>query len=241
MAQEALFDYLAEERKSLVVTATRTLQSASAAPAAITVIHGDTLRTQGFRTVAEALRFVSGIYVVDDQSFHQVGIRGVFSGLEVANDTIKVMINGQPIAFRPNSSSYLGRSFVPLTAVERIEIVRGPASALYGANAFLGVINVITKDSPFSDELRSSGEFVLRGGVRPGDDANATGGNGFDPRVFDIDASYVLRGASETLISFSYGQSNNSDLRLPELESVQTQPDLNGDLTQPVQDLSRLG
>lgn len=55
------------------------------------------------------------------------------------------MIDGEPVAFRADGSNYLGPELINLDAVERIEVVRGPVSALYGADAFLGVVNIITR------------------------------------------------------------------------------------------------
>ncbi|MCP3868524.1 MAG: TonB-dependent receptor plug domain-containing protein [Gammaproteobacteria bacterium] len=58
---------------------------------------------------------------------------------------IKVMIDGRSVAFRTTSGNWLGPELIPLSAVDRIEIIRGPASALYGADAFLGVVNIVTR------------------------------------------------------------------------------------------------
>ena len=64
------------------------------------------------------------------------------------------MINGQVIAFRSDSTNYLGPELISMQSIERIEIVRGPGSALYGANAFLGVVNIITKDAMQGGQAR---------------------------------------------------------------------------------------
>ncbi|HYX37910.1 MAG TPA: TonB-dependent receptor plug domain-containing protein, partial [Oligoflexus sp.] len=71
--------------------------------------------------------------------------RGINGGLRAYSRIVKVMIDGQPVSFRADTTALLGPELIPIHAVDRIEIVRGPASALYGANAFLGVINVITR------------------------------------------------------------------------------------------------
>src|SRR5690606_17240291 len=56
----------------------------------------------------------------------------------------KVMIDSRSVAYRTTSGNWLGTELVPLGSVQQIEIIRGPASALYGADAFLGVVNIIT-------------------------------------------------------------------------------------------------
>ena len=65
-------------------------------------------------------------------------------GLGAESGNIKVMIDGRSVAYRSTSGNWLGVELVPLESVEQIEIIRGPASALYGADAFLGVVNIIT-------------------------------------------------------------------------------------------------
>lgn len=120
-------------------------QSASDSPAIVSVIERSALLTSGVTSVAEALRMVPGLYGIDDHLAHNFGVRGVSGGLRSYNRILKVMIDDQPVSFRPDSTAYLGPELIPLEAVERIEIIRGPASAVYGANAFLGVINIITR------------------------------------------------------------------------------------------------
>ena len=65
-------------------------------------------------------------------------------GLGAESGVIKVMIDGRSVAYRTTSGNWLGVELIPLESVAQIEIVRGPASALYGADAFLGVVNIIT-------------------------------------------------------------------------------------------------
>lgn len=130
-----------------VVTASRHAQASSRAPAVITVLDGEDLRRRGFRSVGEALREVPGLHLIDDGVGTYTVMRGVGAGQRAYARTLKVMLDGQPLGFRSDATQFLGPELVPLSLVERVEIVRGPASALYGADAYLGVINVITRRS----------------------------------------------------------------------------------------------
>jgi len=85
-----------------------------------------------------------GFYLVDDHILPNVSVRGMTGGLGAESGVIKVMIDGRTVAYRTTSGNWLGVELIPLEAVEQIEIIRGPASALYGADAFLGVVNIIT-------------------------------------------------------------------------------------------------
>lgn len=132
-----------------VVTANRHEQAVWKAPAVITVLEGDDLRRRGYRSLGEALTTVPGLHVIQDGVGFYVVARGVGSGQRSYARTLKVMLDGQPLGLRSDASQFLGPELIPLGVVERVEIVRGPASALYGADAYLGVINIITRqDAP---------------------------------------------------------------------------------------------
>lgn len=140
-----------------VVTASRHPQKLWQAPAIVTVIEGEDMRRRGYRSIAEALARVPGFYVVDDGVGQYVVLRGVGSGQRSYARPLKVMIDGQPLGLRSNANQFLGPELLPLSLVERIEVVRGPASALYGADAYLGVINIITRQTPPGAQLQLSG------------------------------------------------------------------------------------
>lgn len=129
-----------------VVSATQTEQSVAEAPASMTVLSGDQLRAWGYTSLGQALRHVVGFYNVDNHILPDVGTRGIMSGLRSESGLIKVLIDSHSVQFRPNAGHWVGPELVPLSAVERVEIIRGPSSALYGADAFLGVVNVITRE-----------------------------------------------------------------------------------------------
>ncbi len=126
----------------VVVTATRIATPINAVPMAVTVISGDALREQAIRTVAEALRSVPGANVVATDAYGSVTslfLRGAES------DHVKVLIDGVPQT-GPNGPGG-AYDFANLTTdnVDRIEIVRGPVSTLYGSDAVAGVVQVFTR------------------------------------------------------------------------------------------------
>lgn len=143
-----LFSYSLEELLNVpVITATGEVQSLKQTPAAVTVISAEDLRAWSVGSIGEALSMAPGVYCTLDWLSYNCGLRGISGGNRGHSKVLKVLINGQRVAFRSDTNNYLGAELVPITMVERIEVLRGPASALYGADAFLGVVNIITKQS----------------------------------------------------------------------------------------------
>lgn len=162
-----------------VSTATKTAESLDDAPAVITVVTHDDIVRWGYRTVAEVLSHTVGFYLIDDQILPNAGVRGMTGGLGAESGVIKLMIDGRSVAYRTTSGNWLGVELMPLESVAQIEIVRGPASALYGADAFLGVVNIITvrpedvrplraRLSAGFSEGHAGGQFDVVGGGRSG-------------------------------------------------------------------------
>ncbi len=146
-AEPDIWSILDEQREAseTVVAVTKTAQTLAETPASVSVISAAEIEARGYRSVAEAVRSMPGVVSVDDQILPDVSMRGVTGGLRSWSSTIKVMIDGQATSFRPDTTNFLGPELIPIELVERIEVIRGPVSALYGANAFLGVINIVTK------------------------------------------------------------------------------------------------
>jgi iron complex outermembrane receptor protein len=120
---------------------------------AVTVVSGDRLRRFGYRTVAEALRSVAGLYVVDDRMSDRLGIRG----LQILNDfntRILVLVDGATVNEPWNQFVGIGQDLpVAIDDVDRIEVVRGPVSSLYGTNAFFGIVNIVTRGADRSPRV----------------------------------------------------------------------------------------
>ncbi|MGH9500434.1 MAG: TonB-dependent receptor plug domain-containing protein [Terriglobales bacterium] len=128
-----------------VYSASKHLQKASDAPSSVTVVTADEIQKYGYRNLADILRSVPGFYVTYDRNYSFVGVRG-FGRLGDWNSRVLVLIDGHRINNNVLGHAMLGSEFlVDVDMIERVEIVRGPSSSLYGGNAFFAVINVITR------------------------------------------------------------------------------------------------
>ena len=163
----------------IVVTATRVPTAVDGVPAAVTVLSGDRLRAQGIRTIAEALRTVPGAQVVETGSFGgqtSLFLRGGES------DYAKVLLDGVPLN-QPGGAF----DFANLTTdnVDRIEIVRGPASVLYGSDAVTGVIQIFTHAGRGKARITAGAEVGGYGSSRVG--AHVAGGGAAADYSFGLD------------------------------------------------------
>ncbi|WP_155992482.1 TonB-dependent receptor domain-containing protein [Fodinicurvata fenggangensis] len=135
----------------IVVTATRSEQNISDAPASISVVTGEELKTAPVGDVSDAVRHLPGISLTaGSQGRREVSIRGMDSSYTLILLDGK-RVNSREAVFRHNDYD-LG--LLPVEAIERIEVVRGGMSSLYGSDALGGVINIITK--PDAQEWRGS-------------------------------------------------------------------------------------
>src|SRR5690606_2446363 len=140
----------------LVVTATRVAVPLATVPAAVTVIRGEELRARGVAHVLDAIRALPGISVV------QNGAQGATTSLFVRggeSDYVQVLVDGVPIN-EPGGRADLAN--LSTANIERIEVVRGPASVLYGSDAVSGVIQIFTKEG----RGRTRANVTVRGGSR---------------------------------------------------------------------------
>jgi outer membrane receptor protein involved in Fe transport len=154
-----------------VVTAGVHASSEAKAPASLTVITADEIRLTGAATVPEILRRVPGVDVAEmNPSDTNVSIRGFNRRL---SNKVLVLVDGRSVY-----QDFLGATLWPLLDVSvqdiaRIEVIRGPGSALYGANAFAGVVNIITRTG---DEVNGGRAFVQTGNYGAVQGAISAGG-----------------------------------------------------------------
>jgi len=205
-----------------VSTATKTSESLEEAPAIITAITAQDIQRWGYENVGEVLRHVVGFYMIDDHIVPNMAVRGMSGGLGAESSVIKVMIDGRSVAFRTTSGNWLGTELIPLSMIKQVEIIRGPASALYGADAFLGVVNIITIKP---EDVPTVGATVA-GGVL-GEEAfgrfdaiSGTYGESFDFLLSAAGRSDQLRGLSlpedspsPRIPSYNLNETESQDLR----------------------------
>ena len=126
-------------------------------PAIVSIVTADQIRSLGAESIFDVLATVPGFTVQDSYWKRQmVTARGIMQTLY--NDKILVLLNGIPTYDAAALEHYM--DFIPTHAIQRIEIIRGPGSTLYGTNAFAAVINIITKEDNFGKNL----ETYLQGG-----------------------------------------------------------------------------
>jgi outer membrane receptor for ferrienterochelin and colicins len=129
-----------------VQAASKRLLSVDDAPASTTVLTREELQAFGYSSLVEALQAVRGIFLTNDRQYEFLGIRG-FSPPGDLNTRVLILWDGHAMNDVWAGQGYAGRDLsIDLEEVERIEVVRGPGSALYGTGAFFAVINVVPRD-----------------------------------------------------------------------------------------------
>jgi outer membrane receptor protein involved in Fe transport len=197
-------EQLSALKVDVVYGASRHQQETTAAPAAVTVVKRDDIRAHGHRTLADILKGVAGLYVTNDRGYSYLGVRG-FNRPGDFGSRILVLLDGQRVNDGIYDAAATDTDF-PIDAdlIERVEIIRGPGSSLYGTNAFFGVINVVTR----------------RGGDLEGTEATVSAGS-YD--AWSGRATYGRRfaGGLELLVSGSWQQSaGRPRLDFPEYTAV---------------------
>lgn len=143
-----------------VVSASKKEEKISAIPASVEVITREDIEDYGYTSLEEIIANVTGYYVMEDLSyrFSQPGVRGFMS----MNGTgAIILINGVSQVRKGYESYSIRESSVPVECIDRVEIIRGPMSVLYGTGAFYGVINIIT-DKAY--EQRFKGQVAVSAG-----------------------------------------------------------------------------
>ncbi|HWI57857.1 MAG TPA: TonB-dependent receptor, partial [Bacillota bacterium] len=131
--------------------ASRFEQKVTEAPASVSIVTADEIKKLGYRTLADVLRGMRGLYVNYDRNYSYLGVRG-FSRPGDLNTKELLLIDGHRMNDNIFDTAAIGtEAFLDVDLIERVEFIRGPSSAIYGDNAFFGVINVVTKSGRHID------------------------------------------------------------------------------------------
>jgi len=142
-----------------VYSASKYEQSVSDAPAWVTVITANEISKYGYRTLDDILESVPGFYTTNDRNYNYAGARG-FGRPGDYNTRLLLLLDGVRANEALGGGAAIGREFlVDVDLIDRVEVTRGPGSSLYGTNAFLGVINVVTKRGRDLQALEVAGSY----------------------------------------------------------------------------------
>jgi outer membrane receptor for ferrienterochelin and colicins len=188
-----------------VYSASRHLQSVGDAPSSVTVITSEDIHRYGYRTLADILQTVRGFFVTYDRNYSSVGVRG-FARPGDFNTRVLLLVDGHRLNDNVYDEAMLGTEFpIDIDLIERVEVIRGPVSSLYGSNALFAVINIITRRGADLKGLEIS--------------ANAGSWNTYAGRVSYGQRLHEL----EFLVSGSfYGSRGHNQLFFPEFNTPET-------------------
>ncbi|OIO75264.1 MAG: hypothetical protein AUJ57_00465 [Zetaproteobacteria bacterium CG1_02_53_45] len=183
--------------------ATKTKMNADYVPGMVSILHGNELEALGIDNVWQALQLVPGVHIdMSQQGDRQIVVRGL--GGEFISPEVKMLINDKPVH---NALLGYGPSlYMPVSMVERIEVVRGPGSSLYGDYAFAGVINIVTRKHD-SGLMLQYGSFNTRQGTA------MVAGESNDGKLHYsmLATTYQTNGANSAIAADAIGQRGNAD------------------------------
>jgi len=154
----------------VVEAASRAIEPIEDAPASISLIGSQELRSMRYPTLAEALRGTRGVFLTDDRGYTSLGFRGLALPGSYGKRVL-VTIDGMPTNDDWSWASFNGFDLrTDLEDIDRIEVVRGPGSVVYGTSAFTGVINLVSRNREVPSGVETSAsavsDGVLRGRIR---------------------------------------------------------------------------
>jgi outer membrane receptor for ferrienterochelin and colicins len=198
----ALLDSLLNIRVS---SASKYDQSARRAPASVTIVTSDEIERFGYRTLDEILVAVCGFYTSYDRTYSYLGVRGFSRPTDYA-DRLLLLVDGHTINENVYGSASIGTDLsFSMDGIDRVEIVRGPGSVLYGDNAMLAVVNIIMKE----------GKEV--------DGVNLTGAAGsYGERRVSLTAGKQLDNGLDFMLSGVLSSTDGQDLFFPEFNTPET-------------------
>ncbi len=130
-----------------IKTAGKRDESISDIPASVVVISRAEVATYGYTTLTEMLQSVPSLYYIDDygEGGPNFGVRGSWSG--IPNDNMIILVNGVPQTNDAFPNFPISDLAIPVESIDRVEVIRGPMSVMYGNGAFYGAVNIITNEA----------------------------------------------------------------------------------------------
>ena len=160
-------DQLMRVKVPTVYGASKHEQKITEAPSAVTIVSREDIKQFGYRTLGDVLASVRGWYITSDRAYNFAGVRGV-NRLGDFGGRLLLTVDGHRLNEPVYDSTFFGQDFpLDVDLIERVEVIRGPGSSLYGNNAFFGVVNVITRKGRDLKGLEASalgGDFSTYGG-----------------------------------------------------------------------------
>lgn len=159
-----------------ITTAGKRPEKIGEIPASVVVVTREDIENYGYQSLTEILENIPGLYYTDDWLSKSFGVRGFWSVR--ANRNVIILVNDVPQTDNVFSDHHIENISVPVEAIDRIEVVRGPMSVIYGTGAFFGVINIITnivdEDNPVNIIATGAGSektkrVALRASGKEGD------------------------------------------------------------------------
>ncbi|MDH3296721.1 MAG: TonB-dependent receptor [Gemmatimonadota bacterium] len=179
-------------------------QTTGEVAASVTILTKEDIWAYGWMSLAEALANVRGMYITNDRNYTYLGNRG-FSRPTDYNNRSLLLVNGRPMNEPFYGSAFIGSALgLNLQAVERIEIIRGPGSAIYGNNAMFNVINLVTEQPDAIGGLRLSGEAAS-----------------FGTRSGSLTLGTSAESGVEVMVTANYFESEGQDFYFPEFDGPQ--------------------
>ena len=201
---ELNFEQLAGIKVASVYGASKHDQVETEAPSSVSIVTSDEIKKSGYRTLADILNGVRGFYTTYDGGYNFIGVRGINRPGDYGG-RILVMVDGHRMNDPLYDSAASGTEFIlDVDLIDRVEVIRGPGSSLYGNNAFFAVINVITRNGNSFNGAEASGAYA-----------------NYDTYTGRLSYGNRFKNGVELALSGSYYQSEGHDRQtFPEFSSV---------------------
>jgi iron complex outermembrane receptor protein len=188
-----------------VYAASKFAQKVSEAPSAVSIITAADIKAYGYRTLADILKSIRGMYVTNDRNYSYIGTRG-FSRPGDYNSRVLLLLDGYRLNDGVFDGALIGtESIIDVDLIDRVEFVPGPGSAIYGGNAFFGVLNIITKNGKGIGGTEISGEAAS-----------------FETRKGRLTYGERSENGLDVLLSVSNYRSRGENLHFPEFDDPAT-------------------